>query len=53
VVRIAPNMLSINTPAALQSIYTSPKANVAKGDWYKMLNAAEGDWSTHSIIDKD
>jgi cytochrome P450 len=46
-------MLSINTPAALQSIYTSPKANVVKGDWYKMLNAAEGDWSTHSVVDKD
>lgn len=52
-VRITPNMLSINTRAALQSIYVSPKANVVKGDWYKVLNAAEGDWSTHSVIDKD
>jgi len=46
-------MVSINTPEALKAIYQSGKANVEKGWWYKFLYAAEGEYSTFTMINKD
>lgn len=44
-------MLSINTAEGLKAIYASGRANVIKGNWYEIIHAIEGHWSTHSCRD--
>jgi cytochrome P450 len=45
-------MLSFNTSTAMYTIYGNPRANVQKANWYKTLDAATGDFSTQTVIDK-
>lgn len=51
IVRIGPNVLSINTIAGLKEIYSSRNTNVQKSDWYRTIDALSGAFSTHSEID--
>jgi cytochrome P450 len=52
VVRIGPNALSFNTINALDAIHTNRRANVSRADWYKVIDAPSGEYSTQSVIDK-
>jgi cytochrome P450 len=52
VVRIGPNALSFNTVNALDAIHTNRRANVSRADWYKVIDAPSGEYSTQSVIDK-
>jgi hypothetical protein len=45
-------MLSVNTAEGLKAIYSSGKANVQKGWWFKVLPATSKEWTTHSTIDR-
>ena len=53
-VRFAPDKISIDSPAALNDIYGSRKANLVKADWYRTLIVAErGGVSTFTAIDRN
>jgi cytochrome P450 len=50
-VRIAPNVVSVNTVTALHDIYGHGK-KIRKSDFYSAFPAIKGVWNTHNAIDK-